>query len=113
MARNRNHRSRGSATLGILDYPGGTNATASPSVAGSSLRLNLSEPVIIQRLPVEVTVNGAVPTAMEIISDRAVNLTYAIPPAAGQTVRIPARIPQIRTRTGGYLNALTYELPEI
>jgi hypothetical protein len=107
MQRSRTH---GHSEFDPSNIPSGLDAVATCAVATTTppkWRLVFDNPVQIKALPVDFTVNGAAPTAWTQESPTQITLTFATAVATGQTWRIPAKSPHIRTATGGYVAAAT------
>lgn len=92
--------------------PQGTNANITDvAINTTTVTLTFDKPVSLNGVPQvqSVGVNAAVPTAATRPTPTTVELTYAATQAASTDFIVPERDPAVRTYTGGYAQAGTFQ----
>jgi hypothetical protein len=94
------------------NQPGGVNALCTDvAISTVTVTLTFNQPVSLNGVPqvLSVGANGSLPTAAAQLSATQVNLTYAATQAASTDFIVPERDPAIRTYSGGFAQAGTFQ----
>ena len=100
-------QSRGRTRLPNNYSPVVPAVTWTAAIVAGKARITTNLPVVINALPVGMTVQGVAPTSVTQISSNSFDLGYAATVVTTNVLVIPQNAPQVRGQAGGFLNAGT------